>query len=367
MTWNIATRPLGGFQTSQGVCARMWEGAAGLGMSPSGSVVRGACMVPGNPCPCSVSPASWDCLFDRGGGVRPLCRAGWALLRALCVLGWQPRAAASPTSHLPFLRRTLLRRRAHFDSLPALRLWCATSACGGFCAPRMQHNTGLGTDRQCCSPTAARRLSIGLSRFARAVAHEAALCALAAAGVDENGKSAQASPVRVMCVLPQAPQADLALLAAVSAGHTQAVEQLIAAGANVDGGDGAALRAASANGHPEIVRVLLNASADPDELEVLLAACGRGHLSVVQVLLEHGVDLHAGHDAALREACARGHANIVQFLIDYGGNVHAVDDEALQEASANGHAHIVQLLLQHGAVKPSVSRVTHPSSSYDKH
>ena len=115
------------------------------------------------------------------------------------------------------------------------------------------------------------------------------------------------------------------------------VEQMIAAGANVDGGDGAALRAASANGHPEIVRVLLNASADPDELEVLLAACGRGHLSVVQVLLEHGVDLHAGHDAALREACARGHANIVQ------------------------------LLLQHGAVKPSVSRVTHPSSSYDKH
>ena len=158
-----------------------------------------------------------------------------------------------------------------------------------------------------------------------------------------------------MCVLPQPPQVDLALLAAVSAGHTQAVEQLIAAGANVDGGGGAALRLASANGHPEVVRVLLNASADPDEFEVLLVACGRGRLSVVQALLEHGVDLRAARDAALREACARGHADIAQFLIDHGANVHADDDEAIQEASANGHAHIVQLLLQHGAVQPSVS------------
>jgi ankyrin repeat protein len=187
---------------------------------------------------------------------------------------------------------------------------------------------------------------------------------MVAAGVDENGKSllvapvARASPVRktgLMRVPPQPPQVDLALLAAVSAGHMQVVEQLIAAGANADG-DGAALRSASANGHPEVVRVLLNASADPDEFEVLLVACGCGRLSVVQLLLERGVDLHAAHDAALREACARGHADIAQFLIDHGANVHAHDDEAIQEASANGHAHIVQLLLQHGAVQPSVSR-----------
>ena len=200
-----------------------------------------------------------------------------------------------------------------------------------------------------------------LSCFVRAAVHEAALCAMVAAGVDENGKSllvapvARASPVRktgLMRVPPQPPQVDLALLAAVSAGHTQAVEQLIAAGANVDGGDGAALRSACANGHPEVVRVLLNASADPDEFEVLLVACGCGRLSVVQLLLERGVDLHAAHDAALREACACGHADIANFLIDHGANVHAHDDEAIQEASANGHAHIVQLLLQHGRSAP---------------
>ena len=218
-----------------------------------------------------------------------------------------------------------------------------------------------------------------LSRFARTVALSdvVVLCVMVAAGVDENGKSslaapvARASPVRktgLMRVPPQPPQVDLALLTAVSAGHTQAVELLIAAGANVDGGDGAALRSAAENGHPDVVRVLLNASADPDEMDVLLVACGCGRLSVVQVLLEHGVDLHAGHDAALREACACGHADIAQFLIDHGADVHAHDDEAIQEASANGHAHIVELLLQHGAVQAAI-RFTrpHPSPSYDKH
>ena len=215
-----------------------------------------------------------------------------------------------------------------------------------------------------------------LSCFVRAAAHEAALCAMVAAGVDENGKSLLAAPVArtspvqntaLMRVPLQPHQVDVALLAAVSAGHTQAVELLIAAGANVDGGDGAALRTAAENGHPEVVRLLLDASADPDEFEVLLVACGCGRLSVVQLLLERGVDLHAAHDAALREACACGHADVAHFLIDHGANVRAYDDEAIQEASANGHAHIVELLLQHGAVHPFVSRVPHPSPSYDKH
>ena len=206
-----------------------------------------------------------------------------------------------------------------------------------------------------------------LSRFARTVALSdvVVLCAMVAAGVDENGKSLLAAPVArtspvqktaLMRVPLQPHQVDVALLAAVSAGHTQAVELLIAAGANVDGGDGATLRSASENGHPEVLRLLLDASADPDELEVLLVACGCGRLSVVQVLLEHGVDLRAAHDAALREACACGHADIAQLLIDHGANVRAYDNEAIQEASAKGHAHIVQLLLQHGAVQPSVSR-----------
>jgi Ankyrin repeats (3 copies)/Ankyrin repeat len=199
-----------------------------------------------------------------------------------------------------------------------------------------------------------------LTRFVRAASlgDVAVLRVMVAAGVDEQGEPLGATPsvltrrtAWTAQVSPPTPQVDLALLAAVSAGHTQAVELLISAGANVDGGDGEALRSAAENGHVEVVRVLLSASADPDALDVLLAACWSGHLSVVQFLLDHGVDMRAGQDAALREACARGHADIAKFLIDRGADVHAEGDEAMHEASANGHQHIVLLLTQHANVR----------------
>jgi Ankyrin repeats (3 copies) len=199
-----------------------------------------------------------------------------------------------------------------------------------------------------------------LTRFVRAASlgDVAVLRAMVTAGVDERGEPLVTSATHVvparrtarMQVPPPTPQVDVALLAAVTGGHTQAVELLIAAGATFDG---EALRSAAGGGHVDVVYVLLNASEDPDELDVLLAACGSNHLSVVQFLLEHGVDMRAGKDAALREACAGGHADIAQFLIDRGADVHAEDDEAIKEAYANGHHHIVLLLAQHGANLPA--------------
>jgi ankyrin repeat protein len=199
-----------------------------------------------------------------------------------------------------------------------------------------------------------------LTRFVRAASlgDVAVLRVMVVTGEDEQGEPLVATPsiparrtARTAQVSPPTPQVDQALLAAVSAGHTQAVELLIAAGAQVDGGDGEALRSAAQNGHVEVLRVLLSASVDTDALDVLLAACSSGHLSVVQLLVDRGVDMRAGQDAALREACARGHADIAQFLIDRGADVHAEDDEAMHEASANGHQHIVLLLTQHAIVQ----------------
>ena len=200
----------------------------------------------------------------------------------------------------------------------------------------------------------------GLTRFVRAASlgDVAVLRVVVATGVDEQGEPLVATTsmiarptARTEQLSPPMPQVDLALLAAVSAGHTQAVELLLSAGANVALGDGEALRAAAENGHVEVVCVLLSASTKPDALDVLLAACSSGHLSVVQYLLDRGVDMRAGQDAALREACAHGHADIAQFLIDRGADVHAEGDEAMHEASANGHQHIVLLLTQHANVR----------------
>jgi hypothetical protein len=43
---------------------------------------------------------------------------------------------------------------------------------------------------------------------------------------------------------------------------------------------------------------------------------------------------------------------VVQLLIQHGADVHAMDDEALRHASINNHTAVVQLLIQHGAALP---------------
>ena len=45
-----------------------------------------------------------------------------------------------------------------------------------------------------------------------------------------------------------------------------------------------------------------------------------------------------------------GHTAVVKLLIQHGADVHARDNEAVRKASKNGHADVVQLLIKHGAV-----------------
>jgi hypothetical protein len=69
-----------------------------------------------------------------------------------------------------------------------------------------------------------------------------------------------------------------------------------------------------------------------------------GHLPVVQLLVKHGADVHAGNDEALRMASYYGHLPVVQLLVKHGADVHAGNDEALLWASGNGHLPVVQFL-----------------------
>jgi ankyrin repeat protein len=145
---------------------------------------------------------------------------------------------------------------------------------------------------------------------------------------------------------------------------------------------GTALQAASAEGHGEIVHILLDAGADVN-LEgdgpygsgqygnALFAALARGHKEIVEVLVNNGADVNArcGRSGqALYVAALSGYEEIVQILLDAGADVNAhneVDadvqsgqycvyqrgeyDNALQAASVGGHEEIVKLLLEKGA------------------
>jgi len=51
----------------------------------------------------------------------------------------------------------------------------------------------------------------------------------------------------------------------------------------------------------------------------------------------------------LREASGQGHADLVALLLEHGADVHADNEYALRVASDNAHADVVALLLEHGA------------------
>ena len=79
--------------------------------------------------------------------------------------------------------------------------------------------------------------------------------------------------------------------------------------------------------------------------EKLIDASNNGHTETVKVLLEHGADVHADDDWALRWASYNGHTETVKVLLEHGADVHARDDYSLRLASDNGHTETVKLFL----------------------
>ena len=54
-------------------------------------------------------------------------------------------------------------------------------------------------------------------------------------------------------------------------------------------------------------------------------------MEVVKYLVEnHGANIHAGDDWALRMASKYGRLEVVKYLVEHGANIHADYDEALR-------------------------------------
>ncbi|KGO60646.1 NACHT nucleoside triphosphatase [Penicillium expansum] len=140
-------------------------------------------------------------------------------------------------------------------------------------------------------------------------------------------------------------------------------QHLIAEGADVNAQGGKysnALQAASAEGHQEIVKLLLDKGAEINAQggtygNALQAASARGHQQIVILLLDKGADINAQgstYGNALQAASAGGHQEIIKLLLDKGAGINAQGgrySSALQAASAKGHQEIVKLLLDKGA------------------
>lgn len=160
-----------------------------------------------------------------------------------------------------------------------------------------------------------------------------------------------------------------AVLAATHGNHAATVRTLIAAGANInlqDSRQDTVLLYAGAEGLLEIVRLAVAAGADTTITNrfggtALIPAAERGHVAVVRELLTTSdVDVNHVNNlgwTALLEAIVLSdggprHQEIVQLLIDDGADVSLPDGDGvtpLQHARRRGYTAIARLLAEAGA------------------
>ena len=121
------------------------------------------------------------------------------------------------------------------------------------------------------------------------------------------------------------------------------------------------LHAAARKGHSQVVEALLIAGAEVesgcDSKTPLMVAAEGGDLATVRVLLDRQAAIGArssNGNTALHLAAANGHEPIARMLIDWGADMEAQDktgQTALHFAAANGHEHVASMLMDRGADK----------------
>jgi cytohesin len=156
-----------------------------------------------------------------------------------------------------------------------------------------------------------------------------------------------------------------ALHRAAAAGHADLVKALLDRSAQVDArdyGGGTALHSAAAHGHVNAAAALLDKGADPsapDEegLTPLHLAARNGHEAVAALLLARKADPNARGKFTgmpLHEAAEHGHRALVELLLAHGGLANARSGGShtaftpWHAAKQAGYDAIAELLLTHG-------------------
>jgi len=144
-----------------------------------------------------------------------------------------------------------------------------------------------------------------------------------------------------------------ALMSAVRKGQREIVRMLLDAGAdpNLQTSYGATALSMASGHHPDIVRMLLDAGADVDKGKGLVQAAWYGQLEIVRMLLKAGADVNVQtryECTPLFAASLNGHREIVRTLIDAGADVHAMCRHGITAMGTTYDPRIIYLLLRAG-------------------
>ena len=77
-----------------------------------------------------------------------------------------------------------------------------------------------------------------------------------------------------------------------------------------------------------------------DDMALQMAISKDGDLEILRVLMEHGANIHAQDDYAIRFASEDGRTDMVKLLLKYKPDIHANSDYAIQM----GNPDIIKLL-----------------------
>jgi len=153
------------------------------------------------------------------------------------------------------------------------------------------------------------------------------------------------------------------LHAAVSGGHLDIVEFLIAAGANVDAQNNqkaTPLHLACYDGHRDIAEKLISHGANIEArfangTTPLFWTVPGGHTAVFELLVKKGADIGVKVDNGanlLHSVAMHGQKDMAEILIEKGADVNRRSDDGtppINYAAARGHKDVLELLIEEGA------------------
>lgn len=131
---------------------------------------------------------------------------------------------------------------------------------------------------------------------------------------------------------------DEAALHAAYGGHKRVLEYLMRLTPDELNHDNI-MAMASANGHSEIVNMMLDCGAT-DYNRSLVNAAQFGHEHIVRLMIEKGANRY---DRAMAQAAFGGHKNMVNLMLRYGATAY---NKALMNAIVCNHIDIVELMLK---------------------